>query len=105
MRPPSRPGLTILSTVLSVLALAGAASAGTVSPARDSDPSAFQPNARVELDEAFQTAQARVDQRLNVLLSGPTRMECSSDSATGFETCIVRTGGMPSSAPASLAQN
>ena len=105
MRPRSRFGLTTLSTVLTTLALAGAASAGTVDPTRDSDFSAFQPSKRVELDEAFQTAHARVDQRLNVLLSGPTRMECSSDAATGFETCVVRTDGSPSSAPAALAQN
>lgn len=105
MRPPSRFTLTILSTVFTTLAVAGAASAGSVDLARDSSPSAFQPSARVELDDAFQTAHARVDQRLNVLLMGPTRMDCSSDQGTGFETCVVRTDGAPSSFPASLAHN
>lgn len=105
MRPPSRFGLTILSTLFATFALAGAAFAGSIDSAQDSSPSAFQPKMRIALEDAFETAHARVDQRLNVLLSGPTRMECSSDEGTGFETCVVRTDGTPSSVPASLAHN
>ena len=99
MRPPSRIGLTILSTAFTALALVGSASANGVDSAN------FKPSVRVELEDAFQTAHAKVDQRLNVLLTGPTRMDCSSDAGTGFETCVVRTEGTPSSVPSSLAHN
>lgn len=105
MRPPSRSSFTILSAVLFAVALAGQASAGSVAAAPNRDPLAAWSNSGVELDQHYKNANARVDQRLGVLLAGPTRMECSSDQGTGFETCVVRTGGTPSNVPASLARN
>lgn len=105
MRPPSRFSFTILSAVFFAATLAGQASAGSVEVAPNQDPLAAWSNARVELDQHYKNANARVDQRLSVLLTGPTRMECSSDQTTGYETCVVRTGGSPSAAPASLAHN
>ncbi|MEZ4278646.1 MAG: hypothetical protein R3F21_03380 [Myxococcota bacterium] len=105
MRPPSRFHVTILSAVFFAAAFAGQASAGSVDVAPSQDPLAAWSNSSVDLDQHYKNANARVDQRLNVLLTGPTRMECSSDQGTGFETCVVRTGGTPSSIPASLARN
>jgi hypothetical protein len=105
MRPPSRSSFTILSAIFFAVALAGQASAGSVDVAPNRDPLAALSNSGVELDQHYKNANARVDQRLSVLLTGPTRMECSSDRGTGFETCVVRTGGTPSSVPASLARN
>ena len=105
MRPPSRFSFTILSAVFFAAALAGQASAGSLDVAPNQDPLAAWSNNRVELDQQYKNANARVDQRLGVLLTGPTRMECSNDQGTGYETCVVRTGGTPSSVPASLARN
>lgn len=105
MRPPSRIHFTVLSTIFTALALAGQASAGSVDVVPNRDPLSAWSNARVEIDQHYKNANARVDQRLGILLTGPTRMECSSDQGTGYETCVVRTGGTPSSVPASLARN
>ena len=102
MRPPSRFGLTIL-TAFTALALTGSASANNFEPGKAIDSSASDSITTIELDGAFETANARIDQRLSVLLAGPTRMDCSNDINTGFETCIVRAEGMPSTVPASLA--
>ena len=105
MRPPSRISLSTLSAAFTALAIASTASAGSVDAAQTIDPMAFRSMSRAEIDEAFESAHARVDQRLNVLLTGPTTMDCSNDLDTGFETCVVRAQGTPASLPASLATN
>ena len=104
MRPPFRFGLTIL-TAFTALALTSSASANNVEPGEPSDSSAYDSITRIELDGAFKNANARIDQRLSVLLAGPTRMDCSSDLDTGFETCVVHAEGTPSTVPAALANN
>ena len=104
MRPPFRFGLTIL-TAFTTLALCGSASANNVEPVLPIDSSASDSFTTIELASAFQNANARIDQRLSILLAGPTRMDCSNDLNTGFETCVVRAEGMPSAVPASLATN
>jgi hypothetical protein len=104
MRPPSRFSLTILSA-FTALALTGSASANNVDSFQPSDSNASDSTTRIELDGAFANANARIDQRLSVLLAGPTTMDCSNDLNTGFETCVVRAEGMPSVTPASLANN
>jgi hypothetical protein len=104
MRPPSRFGLTIL-TAFTALALCGSASANNVEPVQSIDSSANDSLTTIELVGAFENANARIDQRLSILLAGPTRMDCSNDLDTGFETCVVRAEGTPSAAPATLATN
>ncbi len=104
MRPPFRFGLTIL-TAFTALALTGSASANNVDPAQPLDSSASNAITRVEIDAAFNDANARIDERVNALLSISTTMYCASDHNSGFETCVVRTEALPSSVPASLAHN
>jgi hypothetical protein len=104
MRPPSRFGLTIL-TACTALALGGSASANSVEPVQPIHSSSSDSLATIELASAFENANARIDQRLSILLAGPTRMDCSNDLNTGFETCVVRAEGMRSAVPASLATN
>jgi len=105
MRPPSRFSLSILFAAFAALSIASVASAGNVDSAQTIDYMAYRPITRAEIDEASESAHARIDQRLNVLLTGPTTMDCSSDLEAGFETCIVRAQGTPSAVPASLANN
>ena len=105
MRPPSRFSLSTLFAALAALSIATVASAGNVDAAKTSDPLAFRPISRAEIEDASASAHARIDQRLNVLLTGPTTMDCSNDLDAGFETCIVRAQGTPSSPPAELAKN
>lgn len=105
MRPPSRFSLSSLFAAFAALTIASIASAGNVDPVQTIDPLAYRPMSRAEIDEAFESAHARVDQRLNVLLTGPTTMDCSNDLDAGFETCVVRAQGTPSSPPAELAKN
>lgn len=104
MRPPSRFSFSTLFAAFAALAIASAASAGNVDPAQTIDPMAYRPMSRVEIDEAFESAHARIDQRINFLLTGRTTMDCSNDRDAGLETCVVRTQGMPTSVPASLAK-
>jgi len=104
MRPPSRFGLTFL-TAFAALALCGSASANNFEPVQPSDSSAYDSLTTIELAGAFENANARIDRRLSILLAGPTRMDCSNDLNTGFETCVVRAEGMRSAVPASLATN
>ena len=105
MRSPSRFILVSLVSTLTLLALAGNAAANDRDQARSLESSAFESASRVTVDDACVAANTRVDERLAVSLSGPTTMECSNDLQSGFETCVVRTQGTPSSIPASLAQN
>ena len=105
MRPPSRFSLLTLCATFAALTIASTASAGNVDAAQTTDPLAFRPITRAEIDRAFANANARIDQRLNALLAGPTTMECTNDLDAGFETCVVRAQGTPSSVPASLATN
>jgi hypothetical protein len=105
MRSPSRFVLVSLVSTLTLLTLAGSAAANGRDQARSLESSAFESASRVAVDDAFAATNARIDERLAVALSGPTTMECSNDLQSGFETCVVRTHGTPSSIPASLAQN
>jgi len=106
MRPPSRFSLsTLFFAAFAALSIASIASAGNVDAAETIDPLAFRPISRAEIDDASASAHARIDQRLNVLLTGPTTMDCSNDLDSGFETCVVRAQGTPAAAPAALAKN
>ena len=104
MRSPSRLILTPLVSLLVAFSMASIASSDNVDQVVSIDPAAFHPITRVAFDRADDAAAARIDERLNMALSGPTTMECSNDAESGFETCIVRTIGV-SSTPAALAQN
>ena len=105
MRSPSRFVLRALSSAIVVLALATTASADGAEQSGAIDPAAFQPITRVQLVHDLAAADARVAQRLNIALSGPTTMECTNSFEAGFETCVVRAEGLPVSGPAALARN
>lgn len=105
MRSPSRFILASLVSTLTLLTLAGNAAANGRDKAGSLESSAFESASRVTVDEAFAAMNSQVDERLALALSGPTTMECTNDLQSGYETCVVRTQGTPSSMPASLAQN
>ncbi|MEZ4333139.1 MAG: hypothetical protein R3F35_15370 [Myxococcota bacterium] len=104
MRSPSRLALTTLLSALFVATATGAAFAGE-SAALELDPIVSFESADFGGAQAQQVA-ARVDERLAISLAGPTWMECRNDVEAGFETCVVRAVGTPTSkAPAAMAQN
>jgi len=102
MRPRSRFTLTPLFVSLAVLSLASSASAGN---AEQIDPAAFKPITHVSIDSAADRVTAWVDSQLGGILAGPTTMDCSYSLESGYETCVVRTQGAASTAPASIARN
>ena len=73
MRPPSRFTLTILSAVFAALAIAGARPPAVSISRRDSSPSAFRRARASSSTTPSRPHTPGVDQRLNVLLMGPTR--------------------------------
>jgi len=94
-----------LSTALFAATFAGAAFAGNPGADRMSDSAAHQTMVHADVDDAYAMATARVDQRLNMLMSGPTTMDCSMSADAAYETCVVTAAGTPSAVPASLARN
>lgn len=106
MRPPSR---LILATLLSAFLAVSATSTAIAGGAGQSGASDLDPLASASAD--FGGAQeervaARIDERLAISLAGPTWMECRNDAEAGFETCVVRAVGVPTTTiPAAMAQN
>lgn len=105
MRSPSQFILMTLTACIG-LAVSSTAFAGSAEQDAAIDPASFHSITRVDFSDAHaRLAASRVDERLEMSLSGPTWMECSNNAETGYETCVVRTQASKTSVPAAIAQN
>lgn len=105
MRPPSRFITPALFTALLSLSIASTASAGSVNSHVGSEPAALEDTALVDVNVTFAAATARMDERLSLVFSHSTTMDCKHDVEMGLETCVVRSEAMPSDETAPLAAN